>query len=76
MDAARSLDNVAIALVASIYALDITATLFLIPELKGEGARGGNHLTNQIVSVRIDRAASKETHFAKPVDVGGSTPFC
>ena len=36
MDAARSLGNVAIALLASIYVLDIIATMFLILELKGK----------------------------------------
>src|SRR6266700_1848578 len=48
----------------------------LDPGAQREGARVSKHFSNQIVSVRIDRAATQRDTFAKPVDVGGSTPFC
>ena len=62
MDAARSLDNVAIALPTAIYVLAIIATTSFNP---GQGARVSKHLTSQIVSVRIDRAATQRDTFRK-----------
>jgi hypothetical protein len=54
MDAGRSwfLPNAAIALLASIYVLDITATMALIPELNGkELEETGAHINNIVNAV-------------------------